>query len=419
MSNQYLDDMNEMQKDAQIEKIEAEYRSAQAKAKKRRDIINYIAEKICDDEYARNQLGGPNKIFAMSDLELRDFVVANYYNQKKEMAQLVKDIQHLYNESKVKINELSNQVLSLQKDLEQEKSAHRINPLQNPTNPTNNLSPISVDAISQSTPKFEDESVEEQDVIMIGQMVVDVKEKLNSIDLYQEALIKVMGKYGLSEAKMIYEKTQEVVETSDTTLKMKFADLEKKGFFEKEEVSNFVRKKMALYSLNELGRVVYKKLTNENPVVAEKDVLKRQHSTLQHAYCIKDTAFILEGLGYTNISIDSSVNSIQVAGGYRYVPDIIANFSPTEKTFWEIELGHHKDGDFFEKINKAAKVTNVLYIIAPDKQTFDKLKRQVGRYEAHIVQTEQTVKITIFLGTMNQLKQRNIFTNPECKIKIG
>ena len=109
-------------------------------------------------------------------------------------------------------------------------------------------------------------------------------------------------------------------------------------------------------------------------------MLKRQHSTLQHAYCIKDTATILEQLGYTNLSIDSSKNSIPVAGGRRYVPDIVADFSPTEKTYWEVELGHHKDGDFYEKISKAAKVSSVLYIIANDRDSYDKLKRQVGRY---------------------------------------
>lgn len=402
----FLGDMNEMQKDAQLEKIEEEYHKAKSQSKKRRDIINYIAEKICDEKYAKSQLGGPNKIFAMSDIELRDFVVENFYGQKKEMAQLVKDIQQLYQGAKNQIDELSLQILQLQKDLDTVKQSQKINPFQQPS-------------ITKEEEVKQEVDIETKDIIVNGTQVIDVVEQLNKLDLYQEELIKVIGEFGLSEAKMIYEKAKERTNTSDTTLKAKFSDVEKKGFLEKEEVSTFLRKKLALYSLNELGKIVYKKLTGQNPVVAEKDILKRQHATLQHAYCIKDTSTILEQLGYTNISIDSSKNSIQVAGGRRYVPDIVADFSPTEKTYWEVELGHHKDGDFFEKISKAAKVTSVLYIIANDRDSFDKLKRQVGRYEAHVLQTDQNIKITIFLGTMNQLKQRNIFTNPECKIKIG
>lgn len=405
MSKDFLGDMNEMQKEAQLQKIEEEYNKAKSESKKRRDIINYIAEKICNDRYAQNQLGGPNKIFAMNDIELRDFVVENFYEQKGEMALLVKDIQQLYQGAKNQVKELSMKILQLQKDLEQAKKSQQVNPFQA--------------TITTKEENKQEIEVEGQDVLVHGTQVIDVKEQLNKLDLYQEELIKVMGEYGLSEAKMIYEKTKERTNTSDTTLKAKFSDIEKKGFLEREEVSTFLRKKLALYSLSELGKIVYKKLTGQNPVVAEKDVLKRQHSTLQHAYCIKDTATILEQLGYTNISIDSSKNSIQVAGGRRYVPDIVADFSPTEKTYWEVELGHHKDGDFYEKISKAAKVSSVLYIIANDRDSYDKLKRQVGRYAAHVLKTDQNIKITIFLGTMNQLKQRNIFTNPECKIEIG
>lgn len=405
MSNHYLEDMNEMQKDAQIEKLEGEYNKEKSQSKKRRDIINYIAEKICDDKYAKNQLGGPNRIFAMSDIELRDFVVENFYSQKKDMAQLVKDIQQLYQGAKNQINELSTQILQLQKELAQAKEVQQVNPFQTSVQPKKEAK--------------ETVEVDTKDVLVIGTQVIDVNEYLNKLDLYQEELIKVMGEFGYSEAKIIYERTKERTNTSDTTLKAKFSDIERKGLFEKEEVSTFLRKKLSLYSLNELGKTVYKKLTGQNPVVAEKDILKRQHATLQHAYCIKDTATILEQLGYTNISLDSSQNSIQVAGGHRYIPDIVADFSPTEKTYWEVELGHHKDGDFFEKISKAAKVTSVLYIISNDRDSYDKLRRQIGRYEAHVLQTDQNIKITIFLGTMNQLKQRNIFTNPECKIKIG
>ena len=101
------------------------------------------------------------------------------------------------------------------------------------------------------------------------------------------------------------------------------------------------------------------------------------------------------------------------------MPDIIANFDANKKTYWEVELAHHKDGDFFEKLQKAAKVTDTIYIIAPDKPTFDKLKNQVGRYRADLIKKGLKTQLTIFIGTMNHLKKREIFSNAECRVKIG
>ena len=96
----FMNSMKDNQLSAQVKKIEAEYRSEKAKSSKRRSCINYIAEKVCDSQYANNQLGGPNQIFAMSDIDLRDFIVENVYNQKREMAELVKDLQQLYQNEK-------------------------------------------------------------------------------------------------------------------------------------------------------------------------------------------------------------------------------------------------------------------------------------------------------------------------------
>lgn len=414
MDNRYLEEMDSIQLSSQVEKIETEYKKASSLAKKRKNIINYIAEKICDFNYATSQLGGPNRIFAMSDIELRDFIVENFYSQKKEMAKLVQDLQKLYQEEKNQKEEFGKQVLELQKEVEQLKLQNN-----NPLNGIHRDYKVEKTDKNYQTQESEFVEVEQKEVLIDGNQVFDIRQEMNKIDLYQEELIKVIGEYGYSEAKQIYAKTMEHTNTSETTLKTKLPDLEKLNMLEKEDVSTFLRKRLALYGLTPLGQQVYKELTGKNPVIAEKDVLKRQHATLQHAYCIKDTATILEGLGYTDISIDSSKNQIQVAGGSRYVPDITAMFSNTEKTFWEVELAHHKDNDFFEKINKAAKVTNTLYIIADTKESFDKLKRQVGRYQAYLMKNDINIKLTIFLGTMNQLKQRNIFTNPECRIKIG
>ena len=188
---------------------------------------------------------------------------------------------------------------------------------------------------------------------------------------------------------------------------------------ENESISTFLRRNLSLYRLTQLGEAVYKRLTEKSPVKAQRDKLESQHSTLEHAYLIKDTASILETLGYTNVTYDSKDNQIQVAGGNRYVPDISADFSPTVKTYWECELGHHKDADFFEKLQKAAKVTDTLYVITPRKEVSDKMKKQIGRYKASVVTKQMKTQLIVFVGTISQLKTRQLFSNKDCQIKIG
>ena len=52
--------------------------ASQSKIKTLKSCLNTIAEKVCDGEYGDNQLGGKNKIMALSDYELRDFIINNY-----------------------------------------------------------------------------------------------------------------------------------------------------------------------------------------------------------------------------------------------------------------------------------------------------------------------------------------------------
>ena len=85
-----------MQYDAQINRIEKEYREAQSRAKSLRKNLETIAEKTCNFKYAIKQLGGPNEIFKMSDGQLRDFIITNIIEQKQEFMQNIRELQQLY-----------------------------------------------------------------------------------------------------------------------------------------------------------------------------------------------------------------------------------------------------------------------------------------------------------------------------------
>ena len=374
-----------MQYDAQINRIEKEYREAQSRAKSLRKNLETIAEKTCNFKYAIKQLGGPNEIFKMSDGQLRDFIITNIIEQKQEFMQNIRELQQLYLECQRENQELASKVLSLQEALERNEGNNKI--LHASTPP-----PLT---FSNSEEPSQDKAVVDDKLIMGGE-VYDIARVVQRLTVYQEEIVKVMGEMGYSETAEIFGEVMKRIDIQETTLKNEMRNLSEKLVVENESISTFL-----------------------SPVKAQRDKLESQHSTLEHAYLIKDTASILETLGYTNVTYDSKDNQIQVAGGNRYVPDISADFSPTVKTYWECELGHHKDADFFEKLQKAAKVTDTLYVITPRKEVSDKMKKQIGRYKASVVTKQMKTQLIVFVGTISQLKTRQLFSNKDCQIKIG
>lgn len=398
-----------LQYEAQIKRIEKEYKETKAKSSSLRKNLETIAEKTCNFKYAVRQLGGPNQIFSMSDGELRDFIISNIIEQKQDFMRNIRELQSLYLEEKNTNQELAQKVLDLQESLQNMEGRGKILQASTPPPPTFH------DIVEEEKRN----TVEVDDKMMMGGEVYDVARVVQRLTTYQEEIVKVMGEMGYSESVQIFGEVMKRVDIQETTLKNEMKSLMEKLVVESESISTFLRRNLSLYKLTQLGEAVYIKLTGARPVKADRDKLETQHSTLEHAYLIKDTASILETLGYTNVTYDSKDNQIQVAGGNRYVPDISADFSPTVKTYWECELGHHKDHDFFEKLQKAAKVADTIYVITPRKEISDKMKKQIGRYKASVVTKQMKTQLLVFVGTISQLKTRQLFSNKDCQIRIG
>lgn len=398
-----------MQYEAQVKRIEKEYKETRNKASSLRQNLESIAEKTCNFKYAVKQLGGPNQIFAMTDGELRDFIIANIVEQKQDFMRNIRELQSLYLEVKNENQELAQKVLNLQEAIENNQSSGRILKASTPPPPT----------FQEIVEKETKDVIEIDDKMVMGGEVYDVTKVVQRLTTYQEEIVKVMGEKGYSESAQIFSEVMKSVDIQETTLKNEMKNLTEKLVVESESISTFLRRNLSLYRLTQLGEAVYIKLTGKKPTKAERDKLETQHSTLEHAYLIKDTSTILETLGYNNVTYDSKDNQIQVAGGNRYVPDISADFSPTVKTYWECELGHHKDHDFFDKLQKAAKVTDTIYVITPRKEISDKMKKQIGRYKVSVVTKQMKTQLLVFVGTISQLKTRQLFSNKDCQIRIG
>ena len=184
-----------------------------------------------------------------------------------------------------------------------------------------------------------------------------------------------------------------------------------------ETINTPIRKKIAMYSLSDLGKEVFRKKEGSFPPKDEMTRIREMHATLPHGFCIKDTASVLNGLGYTDICMDSTQNSVTVADGRRYVPDITATFDG-KKTYWEVELGHHHDNDMADKLAKASLVAKTVYIVVDKKETKTKLQQQVNFFRKQSIKNRTKLDFIVYVGTLNELQDKVYLTLPENRIDL-
>lgn len=383
-----------------------------AQAKKLRSCLSMIAEKVCDGEYGERQLSGKNLISTLDDIALRDFIIQNVNKQRIKFTRSIIELQKMYLQEQREKDELARQLLDEREEKEHYKKAYE--------NAIHNC-PVNGSAIvAPTSEKAKDEKPGEKNMVYYNKQPYDIEHVYNNTDVYQMSILKIIGENGYSETNDIVDACRNIDLGSETVIRDTMKLLVNNNLLEIESISTPIRRKLSLYSLTPIGIAIYKKEYGKAPVKDEKTRIKAMHATLQHGYCIKDTAKILGDLGYSDICIDSTKNAIEVANNRRYVPDIIASFDSRTKTYWEVELGHHHDNDFYEKLEKAAKITSILYIVVNDANTWEKLKKQITGYKLKLKQERRTIKLTVVLGTMIQLSKKDVFfNNPENKFVLG
>lgn len=412
-------DIVNRQLEEQINGFEKDLESSNEKASIRRKCLMTIAEKVCDSQYGNMQLGGKNNLLKQSDYEIRDFIIKNVLEQKIKFTQNIRDLQKIYIESQREKEELGRRVLELEEELANARNVYQVNtttssfpPLQQ--NDANETSAIEPPPIENT------ENLKKEDMLISGSDVYNIDKEFGKINIYHLEVINAIGTFGYSETNDIVSECLKHMDVKETYIRQTIAELVDFNMLSLDKISTPIRKTLSLYGLTKLGEAIYKKEHDKKPVKCEKVKLVEMHASINHAYCIKDTAKVLADLGYRNICYDGPSNTIDVADGRRYVPDIIADFDDNTKTYWEVELGHHKDGDFFDKLDKATKVTNIVYVIVNDAQTWEKVKKQVVGYKLKLNKEGRKIKLTVYLGTMTQLSKKSVFfQNPDCKFIMG
>lgn len=425
------------QLEEQIKDYAQDLNKHKEQSSKRRHILTVIAEKCCDLNYGRNQLGGKNEMLSKTDEQLRDFIISNILNQKKSLVEMINDLQEKYIKSINERDALAQKYTLLKQENEKLKTQNlelkNNQALFTPSTPLevennfnilaeNDNETIENDIKDIGISFSSEKKTENNDIIYLKGEPIDVKYTMQQINVLQEQIIKNVGETGLSEFSEIVDltvKNNSEGPGSQTLVRNSLNDLIEKKIFNKETIGTPIKTKLSLVKLNELGSCIYRKLTGKNPVTSEMTQMLHNHASLKHGYCIKQTAEILKEQGYFNVTYDSNKNTFQLSDNRRYVPDITGFLDEKTKTFWEVELAHHKDIDFFEKIDKATKVTTTLYFITPDKEAKEKLRKQIHKYQQKCLVEERKTNLIIYLGTMIELKNKRIFANTsDCKIQI-
>lgn len=156
------------------------------------------------------------------------------------------------------------------------------------------------------------QQTEDDRVIVEGNQVFSVNIILNSCDTYQRSLLKLIADSRENEQPKIVDLAKSAAEFgSDTVIRRNLKSMVENHLLEQQSISTPIRKKITLYSLSEIGREVYKELYGNYPPLDEMSQIVQMHATLNHGYCIKDTASVLASLGYTDICIDSTKMQLQ------------------------------------------------------------------------------------------------------------
>ncbi len=261
----------------------------------------------------------------------------------------------------------------------------------------------SIEAVMNIKDQIE-KQVSSQEQNALRAHVVNLHDYMNRMSNVMWDIMVAIGEKGLSEAKDI-KKMVAGKDITESAINTALSQLRKMNIVTQERINTGWRWFHA-YELSEIGKRIYLEKYKNNPVECEKQILKKQHTSALHGYCIKDTSVILKAIfGYDETITDRRENSIKLYNGETYIPDIIAKKKEGVLVdYFEVELGHHTQADFNKKCDKMLMVTKNLHFVVPDAETMNKvLARQIGQWVLDKGGKEKLKGTTIYLTTLKKL----------------
>lgn len=426
-------ELNLQRTEQQLKQMTSLTEGYRSDARKNMSELQRVAETICDNDFSKKQLGGVNRILSLSSFELANFIIENWQKQREESISLIIDLQKALKTEEGKVKDLEAQ---LERTLQQQKEMAHLNQIIPGDSSLSNegltiqhngrkidpetgeiLSgpeenelkvadiPDILEVVKQSSSSSQEEpSYEPPKTHLV--LMEEIETKLSDV---QYGIIEIIGSKGISEPKEIEQLLMDSeLKISHTQFVNALNGLKQNLIVGEDKVNTGWRWFMALH-LTDLGLQLYLKKAKKPAILCEKHILRRDHATWDHGYCIKDTATLMDMMGYTKITYDRKSNEIVLTNGKVWIPDIIA-YDPiaNKKVYIEVELGHHTQEQFNEKMDKARQITNDLRFVTNDKQAMETIISQFSRWKLEKKQQGQNIKnFTVWITTTKKLADKD------------
>lgn len=419
-----------------------------SEASKNLDELRNVAMVVCDNAYSMGQLGGRNEMLKLDAFELKNFIIENHQKQREEVLALMLELQnqlhHLQQQNEDKDRQLADllrqraetEQRAYQNQYSQQHHAPPQSPLSQYANPHNQgavhqqmqqppqqQSPMQMAPsqqrqmpIQQQPQSRAPQAQSQQQQIQPPQspagnyapqthtMLIDSVE--NTISDIGWNILVAIGANGLSEGIEIENQLTGTYNSSN--VKNAFATLQQSQIIESDKVNTGNRWFYA-WNLTDLGVQIYQRKFRKPPVQCEKHMLRAENATWDHGYTIKDTATLLEDMGMIEIKYRRRENEIQLSGGRMWIPDVVCyDTISKQKLYVEVELGHHTQADFDEKIDKARQITKDLRFVTQNKDQAEKIIKQYSAWKLSKSQSGTPVKnFDVWITTTSKLAKKD------------
>lgn len=208
--------------------------------------------------------------------------------------------------------------------------------------------------------------------------MVDLVEYEQRIDEIGWCIIQAIGQLGISR----YPKIEEYVlslhpECRNTKIRSLTNELWKMDVLYQEQIGLPMLPKIFIYSLGNIGKRLYQKRFGSDPVDGEREKVIAEHDNVEHGYGILTIAEMLqEGGAYQEVSAFNRQHPIKFPDGRSYIPDIRCK-AGKRIDYMEYERGTHTQSDFSAKCSKMARATRQMNFITPNRESMDKVKKQI------------------------------------------
>lgn len=429
ITNDYLKSENNSLK-LNIMKLEDQLRQLQQIAnayKNERDELAGRVKKLCtmvlDNEYAVQQLGGANTLISMNAIQTIDYTINNLNKQRLEQAKMLATLRNTIEEQRRENAQLKDQIAQLLIKVKE----RNMTPEQTTEVSESNEQAIQKSLQNQSKGASISQNVAEDrnefntttntsDLLVVGGGKPPVPTNPISVELIDDVvknmtepmwdILEAIGVKGYSQTKDIQQYLRVTKDYTATVINNALSGVKSANLLIEDKITNGAYRWFYTYELSEKGEEIFRYHFGKRPVVCEKQRLRAENTTPEHGYLILDTAHILEKqYGYKEVTMDRKECTIVLPNGKIYIPDIIATLPDGTKHYFEVDLGHHTQEDWNDKMDKMHQVTSLMHIVTDVKSTMNnQLSKQITMWT--IYRGKDSLKGTrIRLTTIDRLSK--------------